>query len=87
MLANRTMCMAASRGRELARCDRPIRRSNHIQPTAKLADWGPQAEASLVAAISEGIDSPRIAVMKSNSTASPGSFHSTGAEAGTTRTR
>jgi hypothetical protein len=49
-------------------------KSHGLDATADVADWGPGAEAALVAAISTGADAKRIAEMKAELSASPGSF-------------
>ena len=73
VLANQTV-HGGFPGRELAHAIDQYVMSHHIEPTDVLADWGPQSEANLVAAIAKGIDAPRIAVMKTKLDANPGSF-------------
>jgi hypothetical protein len=72
ILANHTVHGGFPKG-ELERAASAYVAASHVQP-AGVAAWGPQSEASLIAAITKGIDADRVAVMKKELDAAPGSF-------------
>jgi hypothetical protein len=72
ILANHTVHGGFPMG-ELERAASAYVAASHAQP-AGVATWGPQSEASLIAAITKGIDADRVAVMRKELDAAPGSF-------------